>query len=40
MVIRCARSVKLQDSLKLYQRLNLDANVRASPVDNLKIRIE
>jgi len=29
----------VEDSLKLYQKLDLEANVKASPINNLKVRI-
>jgi hypothetical protein len=32
-------SVKFEDSLKLYRKIDLEANVKASPVDNLKVRV-
>jgi site-specific recombinase XerD len=38
MVLRYTRSVKFEDSLKLYQKLDLEANVKASPIDNLNRR--
>ena len=38
MVLRYNRSVKFEDSLKLYQKLDLEANVKASQIDNLNRR--
>jgi hypothetical protein len=39
MVLRYNMSVKFEDSSKLYQNLDLEANVEESPVDNLKVRV-
>jgi len=38
MVLRYNMSVKFKDSLKLYQKLDSQDNVKASPNDNLNRR--
>jgi len=38
--LRYTRSVRFEDSLKFYQTLDLEANVKASPVDNLWVRVK